>query len=66
MRTDPDNNAILFTPEDARKTSDAVADVLCWFAGFSAAKPDAILPPGIDNLRDLNIALKGLIWEKLK
>lgn len=43
---------------EARLYSDALADVLCWFEGFHAAKPKAALPPGLDRLRDLNIMLK--------
>lgn len=43
---------------EAREVSDAIADVLCWFNGFAAARPEATLPPGLPTLRDLNIKLK--------
>lgn len=48
----------LMTPEQARELSDALADVLCWFRGFDAAKPDAELPPGLETLREFNFRLK--------
>lgn len=37
----------------------ALADVLCWFRGFKAAKGSKVeFPPGLDRLRDLNIDIK--------
>lgn len=50
--------AAKFEPIECRLYSDALADVLCWFNGFCAAKPDAPMPPGLDTLRTLNIKLK--------
>lgn len=47
----------------ARRVSNALADVLCWFAGFKAGQPDAQLPPGLEELRSLNIKLKDT-WEE--
>jgi hypothetical protein len=45
--------------KDCRRISDALADALCWFAGFkAAAKEDVDLPPGIDKLRAFNNQLK--------
>jgi hypothetical protein len=38
--------------------SSAIADVMCWFAGFRAANPDATLPPGLNDLREFNCDLK--------
>ena len=38
------------------EVSNALADVLCWMAGFSAAGGEP--PPGIERLRELNITIK--------
>lgn len=46
------------TETESLAYADAIADALCWFRGFQAARPEAPLPPGIDRLRDLSIALK--------
>jgi len=46
-------------PAVCRCYSDALADVLCWFSGFAAARPEANLPPGLETLREMNIFLKG-------
>lgn len=52
-------NAVVLHGEDAHDVSDALADVLCWFRGFAAARAgDVELPPGIERLRELNIKLK--------
>jgi len=50
---------LILSPDDCRAWSHALADVLCWFSGFAAARPNADLPPGINLLRDANIKLKG-------
>ena len=61
MKTD--SEGAILTCEDCRRTSDSLADVLCWFAGFEAAHAGAdrnlSLPPGLDDLRTFNINLKG-------
>lgn len=56
----PPTRAIEIESEEARYISDALADVLCWFQGFSAAKPDADVPASLGRLRDLNIKLKSI------
>lgn len=66
MHAEPENNTIQFTADEARTMSSALADVLCWFRGFQSAKPKAQLPPGIDDLRSLNLKLKDLNWENEK
>lgn len=46
-------------PKECQKISDALADVLCWFAGFKAASKEyAELPPGLNTLRNFNATLK--------
>jgi hypothetical protein len=65
MKANPDDNSITMTAAEARKMSNALADVLCWFSGFQAARRRrATLPPGIDDLRSLNLALKELNWKE--
>lgn len=59
----PKQAVVKLTAEETREFSCALADVLCWFRGFSAAhvlhdrQPE--LPPDLDGLRRLNIRLKN-------
>ncbi len=57
-RLQPPGTLLLY-PLECREWSDAIADLLCWFNGFAAGRPEAPLPPGIDALREINIKLKG-------
>lgn len=49
--------------DDVKAFSDAISDVLCWAAGFSAANTDRGVygPMGIEQLRTLNIKLKAAL-----
>ena len=55
-------NGHCLTPMEAEEVSLALSDVLCWVAGFKAAREgtdlDASGPEGIKVLRDLNVRLK--------
>jgi hypothetical protein len=42
----------------ANDLSSALADTLCWFAGFQAARPDEALIVERGPLRELNIRIK--------
>jgi len=48
--------------EEARRMSLGMADILCWAAGFRAARPDADdHPMGVFQVRDLRDALERAI-----
>lgn len=53
------------TKGQAEQVSHALSDILCWAAGFIAARPDdtARHPGGLGETRELNIALKRAIDE---
>ena len=52
---------MMFSERETERASSAIADVMCWFAGFRAGNADATLPPGLDDLRELNCRLKDLL-----
>ena len=56
---EPPPPSLVLSSAECREISIRLADVLCWLSGFSAAKPKALLPPGISGLREFNIKLKG-------
>ena len=43
---------------DLLTITDALADVLCWFRGYRAGNPDALIPDSLDDLRDLNLTIQ--------
>ena len=43
---------------DLLTITDALADVLCWFRGYRAGNPDALIPDSLDVLRDLNLTIQ--------
>ena len=43
---------------DLLTITDALADVLCWFRGYRAGNPDALIPDSLDVLRNLNLTIQ--------
>lgn len=58
VAVDPVPIKIELAQRDAEKLSHALADVLCWYAGFSAGNPDYSNPCDLNTLREFNIKLK--------
>ncbi len=58
------DNIISIPPSEARRTSDALADVICWLGGFRSAGGDTapIDYSTLDALGDLNMKIKDLKW----
>lgn len=58
---------INLTPERAQELQNGLSDIACWARGFvTALPPDDRLhyaPMGIEEVRDLNIILKGAIGD---
>lgn len=61
-------NTLTLTPEEVRKTSDALADVLCWLGGYRAAGGDTmpIDEYALDKMRALNLKLKEMPWDSVQ
>lgn len=58
-----EKDEIWFEPGDAESVSCALADTLCWFAGFQSAGGN-IGPVDIEPLREMNRRLKQLDWNR--
>ena len=50
--------SMMFTEAELEDQIAALADVLCWHRGFGAARKHYQPPPGLEDLRILNIRLK--------
>jgi hypothetical protein len=62
-QTHPDTVTITLPRERAEELSFALADLLCWHAGYASAKGDdnGNSPMGLNVARDFNIKLKSAI-----
>jgi hypothetical protein len=60
----PDVVTLTLTRREAEAFSYALSDVLCWASGFRSARENTGMdegPLGTNELRDLNIKLKGAL-----
>lgn len=56
---------LAMTEQEITDICDSLADVLCWHLGFqTCAGKKYKAPPGIDDLRTLNIKLKRALLEQ--